>query len=85
MRVEKKISEEDRSFLLPLKWGRKTVKEREKHYREKKRKRHEEDSEIVAKVIPREKRNKRGKRQKANKEKKVKLNEEEKKSLTRAQ
>lgn len=59
----------------------KKVKEGEKTLQGKKRKRHEEDSEIVAKVIPREKRNKRGKRQKANKEKKVKINEGEKKSL----
>lgn len=47
----------------------KKVKEREKTLQGKKRKRHEEDSEIVAKVIPREKRNKRGEKQKANKEK----------------
>lgn len=46
--------------------------------KKKKRKRHEEDSEIVAKVIPREKRNKTERRQKANKEEKVKINEEKK-------
>lgn len=61
MRLGKKDFRERQNFSTPLKWGRKTVKEREKHYR-KKKKRHKENSEIVAKVIPREKRNKRGKR-----------------------
>lgn len=61
--------------------GKKDSKGKRKTLQIKKRKRHKEDSEIVAKVIPREKRNKRGKRQKANKEEKIKINKEKKMSL----